>query len=670
MNSENLRAEPMWERRALFALLGATAILYIWGLGASGYANDFYSAAVQAGTHSLKAAFFGASDAAGSITVDKSPLFLWPMELSARIFGVNSWSILVPQAVEGVAAVGVLYAAVKRWAGAGAGLVAGAVLALTPVATLMFRFNNPDAMLTLLLTCAGYAMIRALEHDRTRWVVTCFALVGLGFLAKMLQAFVVVPPLGFAYLLAGPPKLGRRVSQLAIGAVAMVIAAGWWVAIVELWPKSSRPYIGGSQNNSVLNLILGYNGFGRLTGNETGSVGGRPTATGGYMWGKTGLFRMFRSNFGGEASWLIPTALLLGVVVLVATFNRHRTDRTRAALIVWGGWLLTTGLTFSFGQGIIHPYYTVALAPGIGGTVAVAGAYLWQRCAAWWARLSLAVSVLTAALWSARLLHRTPLWNSWLTPVILVAAAAAIGLLLLGNALGPKVMTTAAVAAVSVGLLGSAAYSFSTANQPHAGAIPSAGPRHVTGLGPSGMRRPNGFGAPPPKNPAAPPALNLAAPPTPGPGVRAVHRFGPTVGPPASSPIGGLLHGSRPTKQLAQYLLQNAKAYKWIAATVGSNEAAGYQLATDKSVMSLGGFNGTDPSPTLRQFQDWVEAHKIHYFISTGRGLGGFGNHSVGAQNDSSQTIRAWITSVFTSTHVDGVTVFDLASPLSTASDF
>jgi 4-amino-4-deoxy-L-arabinose transferase-like glycosyltransferase len=228
--------------------LGVTAALYLWGVGSQGWANSFYAAAVQAGTKSWKAFFFGSFDASNFITVDKPPASLWVMELSARIFGLNSWSLLVPQALEGVATVGLLYAAVKRWFGPAAGLIAGAVVALTPVAALMFRYDNPDALLVLLLTGAGYATTRALESGRTRWLVLAMSLVGTGFITKMLQAFLVLPAIAVVYLLAGPPKLGRRIGQLAIAAIALVVASGWWVTIVELTPARDRPYIGGSQN--------------------------------------------------------------------------------------------------------------------------------------------------------------------------------------------------------------------------------------------------------------------------------------------------------------------------------------------------------------------------------------------------------------------------------------
>ena len=266
--------DPAWVRPSLFALLLGTALLYIWGLGASGWGNSFYSAAVQAGTKSWKAFFFGSSDAANFITVDKPPASLWVMEISARIFGVNAWSILVPQALEGVATVAFLYATVRRWFTPAAGLLAGAVLALTPVAVLMFRFNNPDALLVLLLTVAAYAVTRALEVGSTRWLVLAGSLVGFGFLAKMMQAFLVVPAFALVYVLAAPTPLRRRIWQLLLAGVAMFVAAAWWVVAVVLTPAADRPYIGGSQHNSVLELIFGYNGFGRLTGNETGSVTG------------------------------------------------------------------------------------------------------------------------------------------------------------------------------------------------------------------------------------------------------------------------------------------------------------------------------------------------------------------------------------------------------------
>ncbi|MCU1379221.1 MAG: glycosyl transferase family protein, partial [Acidimicrobiales bacterium] len=466
--------EPTWHRYALVTLLVATGVLYVWGLGASGWANSFYSAAVQAGTKSWKAFFFGSSDSANFITVDKPPASLWVMELSARMFGLNSWSILVPQALEGVAAVALLYASVKRWFGAEAGLLAGAVLALTPVAALMFRFNNPDALLVLLLVGGAYAVMRAVEDGNTSWLALAGACVGFGFLSKMLQALLVVPAFGLTYLVAAPVPLAKRIRQLLVAAAVMVASAGWWVAIVELWPKSSRPYIGGSQTNSVLDLIFGYNGFGRLTGNETGSVGGGGQA--GSRWGPTGWSRLFNGEFGAQASWLIPAALVLSLGALVLTWRAVRTDRTRAAIILWGGWLLTTAVVFSFSKGIIHSYYTVALAPAIGALVAIGGAVLWKHRHDMLARGFLAAGVAAAAGWSAALLNRLSGWNSWLQPLVLVLGLGAAVAILVGRRGRRSLEIAIVVAAIVAGLAGPGAYAVATAATPHAGAIPTAGP--------------------------------------------------------------------------------------------------------------------------------------------------------------------------------------------------
>ena len=266
--------DPRWVRPTLLALLLGTALLYLWDLGSSGWANAFYSAAAQAGSESWTAFLFGSSDAANLITVDKPPASLWPMALSVKLFGLSSWSILVPQALMGVASVGILYLAVRRVAGAAAGLVAGAVLALTPVAVLMFRFNNPDALLVLLLVAAAYTTIRATEKATMRWLVCTGVLVGFAFLTKSLQAFLPLPAFALVYLYAAPTTLGRRIRDLLVAGAAMLVAGGWWVALVELWPADSRPYIGGSQTNSAWELIMGYNGLGRITGDEVGSVGG------------------------------------------------------------------------------------------------------------------------------------------------------------------------------------------------------------------------------------------------------------------------------------------------------------------------------------------------------------------------------------------------------------
>ncbi|HEX6678732.1 MAG TPA: glycosyltransferase family 39 protein [Actinomycetes bacterium] len=634
-------ADPRWARPALLALLGLTALLYLWGLGASGYANSFYAAAVQAGTKSWKAFFFGSSDAANFITVDKPPASLWVTGLVARAFGVNPWSLLVPQALEGVAAVGVLYATVRRWFSPAAGLLAGAVLALTPVATLMFRFNNPDALLTLLLVLGAYAAVRALERGHTGWLVAAGAFVGFGFLTKMLQALLVVPAFALVYLACAPLALRRRLWQLAAAGVALVAAAGWWVAIVALVPASARPYVGGSQSNSILELTLGYNGFGRITGNETGSVGG------GMGWGRTGLARLFGADSGGQVSWLLPAALLMLAGGLWLTRRARRSDRTRAAFALWGGWLLVTGLVFSLMKGIYHPYYEVALAPAIAALVGMGAVTLWRHRERLEARALLAGSVALTAVWSFALLRRSPDWLPWLPLPLLLGGLAVAGLLLVPGRRTRGLATAVVAAGLLVALAGPAAYAIDTAATPHSGAIPSAGPAVAGGFGPGG--RPGGQGGPGGQFGGQPPQGGQVTP---------FGRQGTTGG---QGGIGGLLDAGTASDELVTLLRQGAKGYTWAAAAVGSNSAAGIQLASDQPVMAVGGFNGSDPAPTLAQFQQYVSQGKVHYFIAGG----GMGGGPGGGAGTSSQ-IASWVQQHFTAKTVGGATVYDLTAPTGT----
>ncbi|HEY7273318.1 MAG TPA: glycosyltransferase family 39 protein, partial [Actinoplanes sp.] len=484
--------DAAWVRPSLLGLLATTAVLYLWGLGSSGWANAFYSAAVQAGTVSWKAFFFGSSDAANSITVDKTPGALWIMELSARIFGVNSWSILVPEALMGVATVALLFATVKRWYGPAAGLIAGAVSALTPVAVLMFRFNNPDALLVLLMVAGAYATVRAIENGSTKWLMLAGVAVGFGFLAKMLQALLVVPAYALAYLLAGPPRLGRRIVQLLLAGVALVVSAGWYIAIVELVPASMRPYIGGSQNNSLLELTLGYNGLGRLSGDETGSVGG---GGGGGGWGATGLTRLFQTAQAGQIAWLLPAALILLVAGLVVTARLPRTDRLRAGLVLWGGWLVGTGLVFSYMQGIFHAYYTVALAPAVGAVVGIGAVLLWRERRNPLAAGTLSVALALTAWWCYHLLGRSADFLPWLRTLVLVGGLIAAVAVFVTSRLAARVGLVAAGGALLAVLAGPTAYAVQTASQPHSGSIPSAGPATAAGFGGGGPGgRGGGFG--------------------------------------------------------------------------------------------------------------------------------------------------------------------------------
>jgi 4-amino-4-deoxy-L-arabinose transferase-like glycosyltransferase len=667
-------AEQPWVRPALIALLVATVVAYLWGLGASADANSFYAAAVQSATKSWKAFFFGSLDSSSFITTDKPPASIWVMALSGRVFGFSSWSMLVPQALEGVAAVGLLYASIRRWFGPAAGLAAGATLALTPVAALMFRFNNPDALLVMALVASAYCLTRALEHAGTRWIVATGALIGFAFLAKMGQAFLVVPGFGVAYLLAAPTTLRRRIGGAFAALAAMVVAGGWWVAIVAALPASSRPFIDGAPDNNIFDLIFGYNGLQRLFGGGVGPTGG---GGGANFSGSSGTLRLFNDLMGAQASWLLPAAVVALAAGLWVTRRRPRTDRTRAALLAWGGWLLVTAAVFSYSQGIIHTYYTVALAPAIAALVAIGIHLLWEHRRSARARLSAAVVVAATGAWSYVLLERTPNWQPWLRVVVVAASAIALAALLAGSRPGPlarRMCLVAIAAAALAGLAGPAAYAVATITTTHAGSIPSAGPTVTAaagGFGGFAGGRPGGAGGGPTSFvPEAGRAGAVGRPPAGAAGAGAARALfggagtgarlgGPPSGLRAGGPqgFGGAGGGAAVPSALTKALKAGAGAYRWVAATSGSTSAASYELATGgEPVMALGGFNGNGGQLSLARFIAYVHDGDIHYFIA-GAGGGGPGGISAG----TTSAITTWVQAHFSSETIGGVSVYDLS---------
>ncbi|MCP2244274.1 glycosyltransferase family 39 protein [Lentzea aerocolonigenes] len=576
-------------RIAFFGLLAGTAFLYLWNLTASGYGNDFYAAATQAASQSWKALLFGSLDPGNTITVDKPPAFLWVSGLFAKAFGFSSWTVLAPQAIEGVAAVALLYATVKRTSGAHAALFAGAAFALTPVATLMFRFNLPDALLVLLMVAAAYCTVRALEAASPWWLALAGTAIGFAFLTKMLQAFLVLPALALAYLIAAPTSVPKRLLHLLGAGLAVVVSAGWYIALVELWPADSRPYIGGSTNNSLWELAIGYNGLGRIFGDEGGGPGGGGMGGNGNIGfgGSTGIGRLFGASMGPEISWLLPAALIGLAAGLWFTRRAARTDGTRAALVIWGGWTLVSGAVFSFMSGITHPYYTVALAPGIAALAGVTGSELWRGRSHFPVRMALTAMVAATGVWGFILLDRTPAWMPWLRWVLL-AVTAIVVLALVFGVNGRRWLVGVLVAAA---LLGSSGYAFATAATTHTGSIPLSGPRTQQGGG--GMREGQ-----------------------------------------SSTAVVQLLKGTDS---------------EWAAATVGAQSAASLQLASGRPVIAIGGWNGSDPAPTLDEFKALVAAGKVRYFVAGGGGRGG------------NSEIAEWVAANYQATSAGGQTLYDLS---------
>ncbi len=705
------RDDARWLRPAFWALLVLTAVVYLWDLSVSGYANTFYAAAVQAGTKSWEAFFFGSLDSANFITVDKPPASLWVMVLSARLLGFSSFSLLLPQALMAVASVALVWGTVRRTlarlgattANVGA-LLAGFVVAATPAAALMFRFDNPDALLVLLMTAGAYCTVRALPKGSWRWIALAGVALGFAFLTKMLQGLLVLPAFGLVYLFAARTTWGKRAIGLGIAAVSLVVAAGWWVVAVALWPAESRPYIGGSTDNTVLDLVFGYNGLGRIfggSGNGGGGGGMGGGTAGSSFGGSTGLDRLFSSEMGLEISWLLPAALVALVLGLVVVGRRHLADPARAGLVLWGGWLLVTGLVFSYMSGTIHPYYTVALAPAIAGLVGTGGALLWHARERVTGRLGLAAMIAVTAFWGWCLLNENPTWLPWLRWVMLAGGLLSAAAVVVGSV--PtlrKAVTVGVLAGTLFGLTGTTAYALATTTVAHSGSIPSVGPAGsgsgMTGGFPGGGGRPGGTAGPGgsadgsedggaqdggfggtdgtqqggtedgqqgPGSGGQPPSGSLpegmtGAMPTMPDGATSEGGTGSTGsgsdstserGTGGMGGMGGATTSSALTKLLA------ASDAKWSAAVNGSQSAAQLELDTDTAVMAIGGWS-SDPAPTLAEFKAWVAAGDIGYYVSSGSGGGMRGGSS------TASAIQEWVAANHEATTVGGQTVYDLSA--------
>ncbi|MEE8702913.1 glycosyltransferase family 39 protein [Bifidobacterium crudilactis] len=688
----------------LVMLLGAAAATYFVNLTASGYANEFYSAAAQAGSVNWESFLWGSLDSGNAITVDKPPASIWLMALSVRAFGLSSFSILLPQAIMGVLTTYLLYATVRRYWGNAAGLITGIAFVLTPVAALMFRFNNPDALLVLLMVAAAHCVLRSLEYAKTRagnrrrtwWMVLAGILVGFGFLTKQMQVFLVLPGFAIAFLIASPTGFLRRVVDGVAAVIGMVLAAGWWVALTVLVPSGSRPYIGGSQTDSFLELTFSYNGFGRLTGSEEGSVvpGGSSTGgTGGGMWGQTGWTRLLDGEYGTQIAWLAPLAFA-GIVIGLVTLGRAaRIDLRRASVIVFGGWLAVTWLTFSFMAGIFHQYYTVALAPAVAVLAAIAVTGLWVSRKSLWSRIVTPALVLGSAYWAFTLAGRST-WLPWLKWCILVFGILATVVFIIAALSSSRRIAICGMTLSAVSLLsGPLAWTAYTVATGHNGSIVLAGPSVTSSTGMGGMGGgmggqgggPGGgqggpgssdgtmqeapSGAPGQGSGSAPeaPSGTMGQPPSSGSGYGNASAQSGSIGEGTSGEgmgggsMGGMgMGGSSASSKIVSMLEQSSSSYRWAAATTGSQNAASYQLASQKAVMAIGGFNGSDPAPTLKQFKEYVQQGLIHYYIASSSG----GGTQMGGSGSASE-ISSWVAEHYTATTVDGVTVYDLSAEAS-----
>jgi len=620
--------DPRWVRPGLWAVLILAGLLYGWNLSSLGDANDFYAAAIYSGTKSWSAFFFGSLDAGNYITVDKPPGALWVMGISARIFGYSTVSMLLPQVLCGIGAVAMLYATVRRACmdllgrsgSAAASLLAALVLTLTPITVAINRDNNPDTVLVLLLVLAAWALQRSVENGRLRWLLLSMVFVGCAFNTKMLQAFIVLPGFYLVYLLFAGRTWWRRILDLTAATAVLAVASGWWMVVVDLIPASKRPYIGGSTDGTVWDLVVGYNGLGRIQGE-----GGGP---GGGFGGASGLGRMFNDVVGGQISWLLPFAALALVAGIVLIGRRPRTDLARAGLCLWAGWLAMTFVVFSFAEGTFHPYYTTALAPAIGGVVGIGTVLMFRagRLLAWTLPLGIAIT----GIWSFTILRRTPDWHpplAWAVLTVSLLGAAVLLIARLAPANRRRLAAVAAVVGFAGALSGPAAYALSPLSSSSAmgGSNPTAGPSTSTFPGAGGGTRMRGTF--PGGRPGTFPAPN---------GNQA----------PRSQVPGGTMQGGGPggggfggrdgsvSSQLVRYLEKNQGGATWLVAVSSSMSAAPLILETGKPVIAMGGFTGSDPAMTVAKLQQYIKQGKLKFVMTGG---------AMGNRDGATSAVTSWV---------------------------
>lgn len=584
-----------WEPFALAGILVLAAVLYCWGLGDRAL-QPYYAAAVRSMTESGKAFLFAGYDPAGVVSIDKTPFAFWVQGIGVWIFGYHWWAIALVQAIEGVASVFVLHRVVRRWAGERPALLAALVLAISPVNTVIARDNQADALMVLLLLLAAYCVTRAVERAEagagTGWLLWAGVLVGLGFFAKMLAAWIVLPALAIAWL-AAPLSWPKRLLRLLLSGAACAAVSLAWLTFVSLWPASDRPFVGSTTNDSIWQLVFGYNGFGRVAGASIGSLGSLGSSYGAQYSGAPGPLRLFGTSVAGQVGWLLPLALatVIGAIIAWAR-TRSGTPRQRAGWLLWGGWLVVTALVFSFAGGIFHRYYTVELAPAVAALVGVGMSVCWG-----WYRagraigLLLPVAVLGTAGFAYVVLGHTPDWQPWLRVAIVATGVVSALVLLLsfpGRALLKVTPRPAALVAIVAMLAGPLAFSVDTmlTRQTVIGAAdPTAGPSTTDILS------------------TAQDALGGSAP-----AARLYVAFmddAPT-----------LTTGQREVLDYVSAHAPNARVQ--LGVELGSWGADPYVLNSGDRVVAFGGYVGLDPSPTSGELATWAGNGQLGYVLLPG----------------------------------------------------
>ncbi len=658
----------------LLALLLVAGVLNLWNLSINGWANTYYSAAVKSMAASWHNFLFASMDPSGLMTVDKPPLSLWVQALSARVFGFHPLSLLIPQAIMGMIAVGLLYDLTRRRFGRAAGFVAGLALATTPVIVAVSRHNNPDELLVLCCVAALWFFVRALQDGRTRWLVLSGLCVGLGFETKMGVALMVVPGIAAAWMWVAPSGRLRALRQLLAGGGVMIAAACAWPLLVTLTPAADRPWISGTSDNSVWSLIFGYNGLGRV-GGQTGRPGGGAGGAGSMFGGPTGPFRLLQSGLGDQAGWLLGFAAVAAVALLVMTRLRRRDPRT-GWLIAIGGAAATTAVVFSLASGIFHPYYVSFLAPFVAALVGAGvgemlpapfGVAQSRRSARVVAPLLIAGGVVTELVVLGGLNGSL----SWATPLVAVAVVGAGTAVLLALELAPRVRVVAVAAALIALLAAPATWAAETLGHATSGTFPTGGPV-TAGGGPGGGRfggpgggfggrGANGFapaGGPSGSTAAGGPPAGFAPPSGVLPGAGAGAASGGATG--ATGSTSGLgAFGGRGTfggggfagggggfgGDSASLTAAIAYARSHGGGTIGvesQSSAAAAILSSNANIAGLGGFSGRESSVSVSWLAQEVRSGHLRWLIVNSTGGGRLpGDTRTGSQSALSAATQA-----------------------------
>jgi 4-amino-4-deoxy-L-arabinose transferase-like glycosyltransferase len=647
-------------RPELVALLALAGVLNLWDLSRNGWANGYYAAAVRSMAGSWHNFLYASFDPSGLMTLDKPPLAFWVQALSARVFGFNSWSILVPQALMGMTTVVLVYDLVRRRFGRVGATVAGLTLALTPITVAMSRDNNPDAALILCCVAALWFTVRAFEDGRTKWIVLAGAAVGLGFEAKMGVALLVVPGIALAWLWTSPHRPLKTIRQLLAGGAAMVAAGGAWPLLVTLTPAADRPWIAGTSDNSIWSLITGYNGVGRLAGQSggPGAAAGGPGGGGSTTFGgNSGVLRLLNTALGGQAGWLLGFALVSAIGLVVLTRLRRR-DTTSGWIIAIGGAFLASAVTFSFAQGILHPYYVSFLAPFSAALVGAGAAQLLRR--------DLHARVLAPLAIGAGLATELAVMHSehtltWLEPILVAVAVAIAGAGVLAFRAQARVRTVAVATVLATLSIAPAAWAVDTLGHATSGTFPAGGPATVGAGGFGGGAGPLAR-TPGPGGPSAVIAgLFGGAPPRHGGGFRGRGGipggggFGGGAGP------GGFGGNSQSLTTAVSYA--NAHGGGTIAVS-SQTEAESEVIEHGARVAGIGGFSGNESEVSAAWLAGEIRMGKIRWVLddsSTSRGGfgGGFGGGISGGRVGSRDAMK-WVTEACSkATTVDNAALYD-----------